>query len=292
MLLYMEYLAISAVLLFSTVAWADKFEKVEFGGNRSPKVLTNSGVEVTIQPQVNDEYSEKAIAAIRYVGFEPMLIELEPIPIGYPRSVGIGKVSQIDKAPAVIFQSFSGGAHCCSTVVAAIPIGNSFRKLEIGTWDGEGLVAFPRDIDGDGNADFILQDDGFNYAFSSYAGSWAPPQVKNVYRGQVVDLSAQPQFRNLFDDFSRKARVACSDKSNTDRNGACAGYVASEARAGRLEAALKFAHEMSYRGNDQTLPSKCKVDYVNSRCPAGQEISFGSFDSAIRWFPNEKGYIQ
>lgn len=119
-----------------------------------------------------------------------------------------------------------------------------------------------------------------------------PPQIKNIYRGQVVDLSAQPQFQTLFNEFSNKAREACADKTNSDRNGACAGYVAAEARLGRLESALKFADLMAYKGSDQTLPSKCKVEYVDYVCPTGRDITFGSFYSAIRWFLNENGYMQ
>lgn len=283
-----------AILLLatSTSVWAEKFEKIEFGNDPSAKVINYSGMEVTVQSLPEDEYSAKVIAAIRYPGFQPMLIELEAAPSGYSRGIGIGKLSASDQAPSVIFQSFSGGAHCCSTIVAAVPAGGKYRKVELGTWDGEGISEFPRDVDGDGNADFLMSDGTFNYAFSSYAGSWAPPQVKNIYRGQVVDVSAQPEFRALFEDFSRRTQVACADRSNPDRNGACAGYVASEARLGKLEAALKFADTMSYKGSDLILPSKCKVEYVNYACPPGQEITFGSFYSAIRWFLNEHGYTQ
>ena len=288
----MKTLAGLLLLIASTGASAETFENIEFGDSGSAKVIADSSVEVTLQSIPEDEYSAKAIAAVRYPGFPPMLIELETTPTGYSRGVGIGKLSASDQAPSAIFQSFSGGAHCCSTIVAAVPVGGRYRKVEIGTWAGEGISAFPRDVDGDGNADFVMNDGAFNYAFSSYAGSWAPPQVKNVYRGQVVDVSAQPEFRSLFEEFSKKARVACSDRSNPDRNGACAGYVASEARLGNVEAALKFADMMSYKGGDVILPSKCKVAYVDYVCPQGQEITFGSFYSAIRWFLNEHGYTQ
>lgn len=288
----MRTLVAILLLATSTSAWAEKFEQIEFGDDPSAKVIVDSGLEVTVQSLPEDEYSAKAIAAIRYPGFQPTLIELETTPSGYSRGVGIGKLSASDQAPSAIFQSFSGGAHCCSTIVAAVPAGGKYKKVEVGTWDGEGISEFPRDVDGDGNADFVMNDGAFNYAFSSYAGSWAPPQVKNVYRGQVVDVSAQPEFHSLFADFSSKARVACADQSNPDRNGACAGYVAAEARLGKLEAALKFADAMSYKGSDAILPSKCKVAYVDYVCPQGQEITFGSFYSAIRWFLNEHGYTQ
>ena len=288
----MRYLLAILFIVTSSSAGAEKFERTEFGDNPSAKIINDSGLEVTVQSVPDGEYSEKAIAAIRYPGFQPMLIELEATPSGYSRGVGIGKLSAGDSAPSAIFQSYSGGAHCCSTIVAAIPFGNKFRKVEVGTWDGEGISEFPRDIDGDGNPDFVMSDGALNYAFSSYAGSWAPPQVKNIYRGQVVDVSAERGFHPLFEEFSGRARVACADRSNPDRNGACAGYVASEARLGKLEAALKFADTMSYKGSDAILPSECKVAYVDYVCPQGQEITFGSFYSAIRWFLKKYNYSQ
>lgn len=288
----MRTLVGTLLLAASTCAWAEKFENIELGNDPSAKVIIDSDLEVAIQSVPEDEYSSKAIAAIRYPGFQPMLIELEVSPNGYSRGVGIGKLSAIDPAPSAIFQSFSGGAHCCSTIVAAVPVGGKYKKVVVGTWDGGGIDEFPRDVDGDGIADFVMNDGAFNYAFSSYAGSWAPPQVKNIYRGQVVDVSSQPEFHALFEEFSSKARIACGDRSNPDRNGACAGYVASEARLGKLEAALKFADAMSYKGGDEILPSGCKVDYIDYVCPPGQEIAFSSFYSAIRWFLNEHGYTQ
>lgn len=161
------------MLTCSTVAFAEKFEEISFGDNPSPKILSDSNLEVTIQSRPDSEYAETAIAAIRYPGFQPMLIELESTPNGYARAIGIGKLSASDVAPSVLFQYFSGGAHCCSTIVAAVPVGERFIKVDVGTWDGEGIEAFPRDFDGDGSSDFVMSDGAFNYAFSSYAGSWA-----------------------------------------------------------------------------------------------------------------------
>jgi len=206
--------------------------------------------------------------------------------------IGIGKLAVSDETASVLFQSYSGGAHCCWSLMAAVPVDGRFQAVDVGGWDGTGLEVFPRDVDGDGHVDFVWNDGAFNYAFSSYAGSWPPPQIVNLLHGQVVDVSARPGFDPLFEAFSRKARVACAEEDiGPERNGACAGYVAAEARLGRLEAALEFADAMADNGPDATLPGGCRTGGSAYACPDDQKIRFEDFSSAIRWFVRDRGYV-
>ncbi len=113
--------------------------------------------------------------------------------------------------PAVIFTSFSWGAHCCTEIDVLDPIGTGWVTVNTGMWDGDGLTETPRDVDGDGIVDIVLRDNSFLYTFDAYAFSWAPPMVLNVVGGKLSDVSTSSRYRRLFaDDMSKPEHSASS----------------------------------------------------------------------------------
>jgi hypothetical protein len=208
-----------------------------------------------------------------------------------PRSIGIGKLTRTDRAPSVLLVGFTGGAHCCTAVRAVVPLAGRLRVVKFPDFDGA-LDRFPRDIDGDGVADFVIPDNRFLYSFGSYAGSMAPPQFFNIVGGRIVEVTTKPGFRPQFASFMAKARPLCADRSNDDRNGACAGYVAAAARLGRYMPALREASAMASTGQTGWLPDGCSVPTGTARCPKGREIKFHSFSAALGWFLKDAGYIR
>ena len=62
--------------------------------------------------------------------------------------------------PALLFITYSGGAHCCTTVDIYEPMRGMWRHAMLGG-DGEPLSALPKDIDGDGIPDIVMADDSF-----------------------------------------------------------------------------------------------------------------------------------
>jgi hypothetical protein len=186
----------------------------------------------------------------------------------------------------VLLESYTGGAHCCTAVQAAVPEGKGFRIVDLGRFDGEQIPEVPRDLDGDGALDFVLRDDSLLYAFSSYADSAAPPKILNIVDGKAVDVSHRPAFRSLFLKAMADYRKTCSEGSN----GACAGLALAAARAGKLEEAwpdvVRF-HDAARRD----WPTGCRVAVVEEECPAGQEITYATYPEALRAFLVEHDYV-
>lgn len=191
----------------------------------------------------------------------------------------------------VYLQSFTGGAHCCNEVQVAVIGPRSIRVVQLGAFDGGPTDAFPRDLDGDGLVDFEQQDDSFLYSFSSYAGSMAPPKILNIVGGRAVDVSSRPGFRRLFRDAMNRARPNCLRRDG-ERNGACAGYVASAARAGQFASAWAVMLRAYDRNSGWELPGGCRVRLDSGgECPPASVIRYTNYPDALRAFLVRQGYI-
>ncbi|MFZ1743676.1 MAG: hypothetical protein WAT93_12530 [Pontixanthobacter sp.] len=276
----------------ASVASAKPLTKLEFSEAQRSQSFEELGVKVTIQTIPDGEWTSKAIAAVEASGYPMVLVDLGSTNTGFDYEVGIGNLSTNAVAPSVIIKRFTGGAHCCFQTTILYPQSGKMTPIDFGMRDaGTDFYDLPEDIDGDGNVDFVMRDGAFLYSFTNYAASWAPPKIINLYKGNIIDVSSEVGFRRIFEDFSIQSKEACTDSSDPYRNGACAAYVASEARLGRLNAALNFVDEHAYEGEGIVLPSDCKVELIEYVCPKDQDISFTSFYAAIRWFLRKHDYI-
>jgi hypothetical protein len=207
-------------------------------------------------------------------------------------TLGAGRIDPDSPKAQVLLTDYSGGAHCCTHYQLLDWIGGTWRTVDLGTRDGEPLGTFPTDVDGDGVADVLDQDDRFAYAFGCYACSWMPPRIFNVRKGQVIDVSAEPRYRKLFEADYPRAKEACGRPTEADSNaGYCAGVVADGARLGRSEEAWAFAlaHLKTYEGD--VFPG-CRAELkARERCPTeAQYTGADDFRPALSKFLAEKGY--
>jgi hypothetical protein len=206
--------------------------------------------------------------------------------------LGVGRLDRAGNL-FVELQSFTGGAHCCNEIKVAVIEPRRIRVVELGAWDGS-PGAMPRDVDGDGNVDWVQRDDSFLYTFDAYAFSSAPPQIVNIVDGRVEDVSARPAFRPLFQRELNRVRGACLTRRRADAsNSACAAYVAAAARTGQFDAAWA---RMSRAYNDKhewEYPTGCRVapDPENG-CPDSATIKYGGYLPSLRAFLVDQGYIQ
>lgn len=191
-----------------------------------------------------------------------------------------------DAVSQVLVSLFTGGAHCCSVLTVLESRDGEWRSYDLGSWDGDTPV-MPRDLDGDGVKEFRFVDQAFLYAFASYAESWAPPIIQKLAGGRVQDVSKVAAYRSVFEQSAADSRIACLERSN----GACAAYVASAARAGRLDAAWSGMLDAYDQASDWTLPTACRVRTSGS-CPAGAEMRFSTYPEALQWFLGEHGYTE
>ena len=192
--------------------------------------------------------------------------------------------------PAVMLQSFSGGAHCCNSIQLAGFVAGKLKVLDLGSWDGD-YIDPPKDISGDGVVDFVMYDNSFLYAFASYADSSAPPKILNVINGEVRDVSGNPAFRPLFAKEMQAAGQLCRAGSDRSPNGACASYVAAAARLGKLNQAWPQMLAAYDATSDWDLPTGCRVREGAGGCPDGAKIIYKSYPEALLAFLKGEGYI-
>lgn len=246
------------------------------------------GVRPRADPQVGDLFAP--VVTLEVPGRTPVVLEgIETRP-SYEHEIGVGRFDR-DGTRFLILQSFSGGAHCCNVIqVALIPAQGPVSVVELGAWDGGPEDQMPKDEDGDGVVDFVQRDNRFLYAFSSYAGSLAPPQILNIVDGQVVDVSSRASFRRFFVEAMAAGREGC--REGFEHNGACAGYVAAAARAGRFAEAWRYMLNNYERSSTWGTEDACRVDVDNpDSCPADQRVSFSGYPDALRYYLTEWGYL-
>ena len=199
-------------------------------------------------------------------------------------SIALVRLTSTDPVPDILLTSFSGGAHCCSSLTLMRLDGSRWREIDFGSWDGD-TPKLPQDLDGDGAKEFVFVDQAFLYAFASYAESWGPPVIKSVVADEVQDVSDQRRFRPAFTADAARAKAACVQKAN----GACAAYVASAARAGALDEAWAVMLQAYDQASDWTLPTACRLRTAGE-CPPDAQLTFGTFPEALQWFLGERGY--
>lgn len=194
-----------------------------------------------------------------------------------------------DGRPFVLFQSFTGGAHCCSDVQLILPERRRLRAIHVGTWDGD-FIDLPTDVDGDGALDFVVPDNRFLYAFASYAGSHAPPQIWNIVGGRSVDVSAAPRYRPLFVTAMNEERADCLE-GGIEANSPCAAYVAAAAKVGAFDRAWREMLPVYERRPAFRLPPGCRIRAALWHCPQPQWIEYSDFPTALRAFLTTTGYL-
>ena len=264
----------------STLEWSAETSAPEVVRQAGPYVLTIT----------KREEDGMAVPVLKLTaGSQSVTFEGEMASPGYTSKATL-LANRTGAAPVIMLQSFSGGAHCCNHIQLAGFSSGQLKVVDLGSWDGD-EVGVPKDISGDGIADFEMVDNQFLYAFTAYAMSYAPPKILNVVGGRAIDVSTKPEFRSLFEKAMHDARSKCvSGGDGAVRNGACAAYVAEAARVGKLEQAWSEMLSGYDATQDWDWPQGCWVSDENG-CPSGQEIVYKSYPEALLAFLRRNGYI-
>jgi hypothetical protein len=237
--------------------------------------------DVTVRVATSDRTGEGPPAiTVSAPGVAPLRIANQDSMAHYASSIGIGPLTRGGPL-AVIVQTYTGGAHCCMHVVAAVRVGKAFRAVDFGEWDGDG-IAWPTDISGDGVADFRFVDNAFLYAFGSYAGSYPPPLVMNIRGLKAVDVSAEPAFRPLYAKDVVAARKGCLGESEPN-GGACAAWAADAARLGQFAAV--WPRVVKAIGTGGEWPNSCGQKPQPKPC-------YSDYPTALRAFLRKQGYTR
>lgn len=288
-----------ASILSGCAATGGSWQLVQPYGKRSDMVVARDGVALRLVPPElpeEDEWDEdfepgRIGLVARFPGLEPFAIPvLEHVSDTFGYTVGIGRLNPADPSPAIVIAGHTGGMHCCHTLQVVSLVDGRPKIAILPLRDGESEDGFPRDLDGDGTVDFVRPDARFNYAFTAYAFSVAPPRYYNVIDGEARDVSAAPRYAPLYRKFTAAMRRECAgDKGG--RNGACVAYAAAMARLGEAEEGIAFA--VRHAEPSDWYPDSCTVPLdAEDTCPEGKEREFASFEEALRWFLADTGWIE
>lgn len=199
--------------------------------------------------------------------------------------------SQASAPPAVLFRSFSGGAHCCQGY-HLITLGRTgFRTQDVGAWD-DGDEPEPAQLGRDGRLVFLARDGRFQYRLASHAGSLRPLAVLTLRDDGFEDISADARFSPLFRREVAKDRRYCETSADL---GTCLGYIATAARAGDAKTAFAVLDRKPPSGfaGPWTVPEHCGAVSTALACEHEKpEKSFESLHEAAAWFLTDLGYLQ
>jgi hypothetical protein len=185
-----------------------------------------------------------------------------------------------DRSSEIVVRTFSGGAHCCTSIKIYSWRGDRFVKTETGFMDGQGGTF--QDLDGDGRQEILSYDNAFLYAFSSYAGSFPPSLIYTFRNGKLEDVTRKypkplrSQLQAMFKTFQER-------RHQGEINGVLAGYVAQKALLGEFKQGWDFMMANYDRTSDWGL---ARLDNQ------GREIGrHPNFPAALKALLIERGYL-
>jgi subtilisin-like proprotein convertase family protein len=165
------------------------------------------------------------------------------------------KVRDLDGGgPEVLFDLFTGGAHCCSAVLVLRydPAARTYRSKVLGFGNYGYRLA---DLDDDGLLELSAFDERFLYTFTAYVFSVAPPRITQYRQGKLVDVTRRfPQaIRRSAAVLAKSFRV--TPEKNFDARAYVAAYVADQYLLGEPDEAKRalafaLAHGALYRGKE------------------------------------------
>lgn len=194
-------------------------------------------------------------------------------------SIGLFDLDQNGTAE-VVTETYSGGAHCCTTHTVYTWKNDDFVKTNLGLRDGEGGEF--KDLNSDERLEFVSYDNAFLYAFSSYAGSFPPSQIFSFQNGEFVDVTRQyPQYlRGVA--WQMYQAILRSEDNTGEVNGILAGYVAQKILLGEYQ-----------QGWDFMLAHYDRQSDWGQEITAGDRIvgRYSGFPAALRAFLIQQGYL-
>ncbi len=138
--------------------------------------------------------------------------------------------------PQILFQHFTYGAHCCVVSKIATKIAGHWRVVPGETLDGEGGYDF-LPIDGGGHAALIASDQSFLYAFTGYASSLAPIEIKELQGDHLVDITREARVSKVVIASLQEIEASATKNDLWHENGFLAAWVATKALLGEGPAA-------------------------------------------------------
>jgi hypothetical protein len=139
-----------------------------------------------------------------------------------------------DGEPEVVFDTYTGGAHCCleSRIFRYLPASGSYGRT-FHSWADVGYRLLK--ADGDGRPEFVSADARFAYEFTAFAASFFPIQIWHFERGRVVDTTRLFPARIEADAAQLRKEYLRIRRQGQDVRGVLAAWQADLHLLGRAE---------------------------------------------------------
>ena len=208
---------------------------------------------------------------------------------GGPINSASAEIVRLDRSsafPQVVASHFTGGAHCCTVMKVVTFVGGRWEVVNVGEFDSDGPQI--EDLNGDGSAELVGKDDSFDYAFGSYAESYAPPKILRLSGDRIVGVSGSAEFRRPILQMLLATQGLATPDMWRD-NGFLAGWVAHSALVGAGADAWRRMLTLYNRNSEWDL-SICAVPTKGSDpCPDNAK-RFRDFPTALRDHLAKNGY--
>jgi hypothetical protein len=263
-------------------------QKFKFDGVNGVDVVLGS-VRISMR-RASSEKGVFPIASI-YEGSKRVAeMRLDELENENPRSqLSILRIDPDIPRSSIVFESFWGGAHCCTMSKIATFYDGQWKVTTGETLDGSGYAY--TDIDDDGVFELVSFDNSFYYAFDSYAGSVAPSRISKLSDGRIVPITRESRFQRYLRDHLISIEEAARQQADLwTSNGFLAGWVASKSLVNEFDDAWPRMLKLYDQKSDWGL-IRCKVAMVGHSCPAGQTYEV-SFPQALQEHLIREGYLR
>jgi S1-C subfamily serine protease len=188
--------------------------------------------------------------------------------------------------PQVVATHYTGGAHCCTDMKVLNFVEGRWEVVNVGEFDSDGPQI--EDLNGDGSVELVGKDDSFDYAFASYAETYAPPKIFRLIGNRIKDVSNSSEFqRPILQMLLANQGLATPDMWRD--NGFLAGWVAHNAMVGTGAGAWRKMLDLYNRNSDWDL-SVCTVSTKGvDPCPEYAK-RFRDFPTALLEHLAKNGY--
>jgi hypothetical protein len=204
---------------------------------------------------------------------------------------GAGRLDRKASGLQALFKTWTGGASCCTDISVIAARNGRWVQTDFDQWYDD-LMPWPKDLDGDGYGDFVLDDESFGGMFGTYGLVRTPPKILNLAGGKIVDVSKHLAFNSLFQTDLIAAQQDCETKRDAP---ACAAFVADAARLGRKDWAWTVveAHEPTQPpwGLTDWEPSACPIGTPSSSSQSCRTATFKNFLDSLDWYLRQTGYV-
>lgn len=266
------------------------YPTTEFADGATAAAVESGGVVATVtmarRPEIDAEF-EVPVLTVSVAGRQ--VLEAVGVASGLSFPAASASIVELDpgnRTPEVYFTAYSGGAHCCSTVIVATATSAGWQAITVGEFDGGG--EYLDDLDGDGLAEIATVDNRFLYTFDCYACSAAPLVVLAIRSGTVVDVSDEPRFQPAHRRWLAELEEGVDPQERWSSPGFIAGWVAAKARLGEGDEA--FA-ELAANWDGAADPGEevCRAGGDLDQCPAADRVTL-PFPDRLRLFLEQAGY--